>query len=105
MQGYSLGLLYHTVVADVNECLTGDDDCEDDMRCHNTKGSWVCLCKAGTVRMVATDTCGRASINPTINQNSCRDQLPLHGREPDPELKMVRRRLLEGAVKFTRREA
>ena len=36
------------VFADINECETGEHNCDaDHMYCNNTKGPFACLCKPG----------------------------------------------------------
>ena len=32
------------VILDINECLTGKDDCDENATCTNTHGSYLCAC-------------------------------------------------------------
>ena len=33
--------------ADINECIEGTDNCDDNAACTNTEGSFTCLCEPG----------------------------------------------------------
>ena len=36
-----------SLCSDINECATGDHDCDEDAECTNTVGSFTCECKQG----------------------------------------------------------
>ena len=35
------------LLADINECETGSDNCDENAQCSNTKGSFTCYCESG----------------------------------------------------------
>lgn len=37
----------HIALLDVDECVSGTDDCDDNAACVNEQGSFVCMCMDG----------------------------------------------------------
>ncbi|XP_035672719.1 IgGFc-binding protein-like [Branchiostoma floridae] len=56
--------LPYTCELDVNECASGDNDCDDNAVCSNTPGSYTCACKIGyTGDGISPDSGGRGCVS------------------------------------------
>ena len=44
---FLLSYYYHLWTADVNECTSHNDTCNDNATCHNIQGSYTCSCNFG----------------------------------------------------------
>ena len=44
---YDFSLIYMSYESDIDECQSGDFDCDDNAECSNTPGSYQCDCRAG----------------------------------------------------------
>ena len=53
----STDIRYITFFVDINECVTGDADCDENGFCENTDGSFLCSCNPGYTGLGTNGTC------------------------------------------------
>ncbi|PIK44963.1 putative neurogenic locus notch-like protein 3 [Apostichopus japonicus] len=62
---------------DINECLTGDDDCSNSGRCVNTLGGYSCDCSGtGFTGDFCTEDIDECDAQPCMNGASCTNNRP-----------------------------